>query len=65
KKVRRWSMKFCGMIPALMTAVPMTGDEGMGGAIVLVIVGVVLACAFVCLTILQKKRRRNQNDDEQ
>ena len=58
-------MKFCGIVPALMTVVPMTGDEGMGGAIALVIVGVVLAAAFVCLTVLQKKRKQNRSDDEE
>ncbi len=44
---------------AAMTAAPLTGDAGFGPIKIVAIVGIVLICAFVVLSILQKKRKSN------
>ena len=47
---------------AAMTVAPLTGDKGYDSIILIAVVGVVLVGAFVALSVLQKKRRA-QNDE--
>ena len=47
-----------------MTIAPLTGDEGMSGVLIPVIIGVVLVAAFAVLTVIQKKRKQNGGGDD-
>ena len=47
----------------LLTAAPLTGDEGMTPILIIAVVGIVLVGAFLALTAVQKKRRANNEDD--
>ena len=51
------------MFMYLLTAAPLTGDEGMAPILIIAVVGAVLAVAFYALTAIQKKRRENADDD--
>ena len=51
------------MFMYLLTAAPLTGDEGMAPILIIAVVGAVLAVAFYALTVVQKKRRENADDD--
>ena len=51
------------MFMYLLTAAPLTGDEGMAPILIIAVVGAVLAVAFYALTAVQKKRRENADDD--
>ncbi|MBQ7300518.1 MAG: LPXTG cell wall anchor domain-containing protein [Clostridia bacterium] len=50
-------------IAHLLTAAPLTGDEGMTPILIVAVVGVVLVGAFLALTAIQKKRNANKEDD--
>ncbi len=47
----------------LLTVVPVTGDEGFEGILIGVIAGVLLLGAFALLTVAQKLRKNNNNQD--
>ncbi len=51
------------MLLYLLTAAPVTGDEGMTPILIVAVVGAVLVGAFLALTAIQKKRREHADDD--
>lgn len=52
------------VLPVYAADTPQTGDEGLSGLMIPILIGVVLVLVFVVLSVIQKKRRKNQNDDE-
>ena len=51
------------MFMYLLTAAPLTGDEGMAPILIVAVVGAVLVGAFLALTAIQNKRREQADND--